>query len=240
MISVCIATYNGELYIQNQLDSILQQLSKGDEIIISDDHSTDRTIKLIQDYNDERIRIFINKKKGYTSNFINALSKSIGDYIFIADQDDVWLPEKVEITLEFLINKNVDLVISDCTVVDKNLKIIHKSFFDTRGSKFGLFQTIKKSGYLGCCMAFKRCVYTRSVPFPTNYKYMPYDFWLGLIGYAFFNVASINNKLILYRRHCSNSSDGGFRSTSSMFFKGAFRAYAIIKLVSNYLYFRWR
>ena len=90
MISVCMATYNGEKYIQEQIDSILCQLSKDDELVISDDHSTDATCDIIKSYNDRRIKLFLNElAKGVTHNFENALLHSKGDIIFLADQDDV-------------------------------------------------------------------------------------------------------------------------------------------------------
>ena len=92
MISVCIATYNGEKYIKEQLLSILPQLGKKDEVIISDDHSTDNTLDIVKGLNDNRIKIVMNnREKGYTSNFENALSYAIGDYIFLSDQDDIWM-----------------------------------------------------------------------------------------------------------------------------------------------------
>lgn len=98
MISVCLATYNGQQYILEQLQTILPQLSEDDEIIISDDNSTDNTVNLIKSINDNRIKIFINKsgKRIYTKNFENAINHSLGDFIFLCDQDDVWMPNKVE------------------------------------------------------------------------------------------------------------------------------------------------
>ena len=97
MISVCIATYNGEKYIKQQLLSILKQIKVNDEIIISDDHSTDKTFNIIKSFNDTRIKFFLNNKgKGYTRNFENALEKAHGDIIFLSDQDDIWIDNKVE------------------------------------------------------------------------------------------------------------------------------------------------
>ena len=102
MISVCIATYNGEKYIKEQLDSILPQLKKLDEIIISDDKSKDKTLKIIKTLNDSRIKIFTNPKKGLISNFENAITKSSGDYIFLSDQDDIWHENKIQFYLTVL------------------------------------------------------------------------------------------------------------------------------------------
>ena len=92
-----MATYNGSRYIKEQIDSILSQLSALDELIISDDHSTDSTYKIIKSYNDNRIKFYLNElEKGVTHNFENALLHSKGDTIFLADQDDVWNKEKIQ------------------------------------------------------------------------------------------------------------------------------------------------
>ena len=233
-VSVCIATYNGEKYIREQIDSIVSQLTDEDEIIISDDHSTDNTINLIKEYNDPRIKIFFNEyQKGYTQNFENALNKSQGEYIFLSDQDDKWIENKINITLKYFIHDKYNMVISDCVIVDENLNIISRSFFETRKSKGGFLNTLIKSNYLGCCMAFERRILKKSLPFPKNYKYLPHDLWLGLIGYAFFKVKTTDEKLILYRRHANNASDGGFKSKNTLSFKIRFRIYALIHTIKN-------
>lgn len=101
MVSVCLATYNGEKYIRQQIESILPQLSAADEIVVSDDESTDQTVPILESFNDSRIHIYIHKRRNEkvvwdyaTHNFENALSHAKGDYIFLSDQDDVFLPEK--------------------------------------------------------------------------------------------------------------------------------------------------
>lgn len=232
--SVCIATYNGEKYIKEQLDSIITQLTNEDEIIISDDHSTDNTINMIKEYNDARIRIFFNEhEKGYTQNFQNSLEKSQGKYIFLSDQDDKWTKNKVNITLKYLIQDKYDMVISDCVIADEKLNIIEKSYFETRGSKGGFCSTLIKANYLGCCMAFERKILKKSIPFPKKYKYLPHDLWLGLVGYAFFNVKTTNEKLILYRRHKNNASGGGFKSENTIKFKIRFRIYGLINIIKR-------
>ena len=125
-ISVCIATYNGEKYIKEQLDSILVQLGEDDEVIIGDDGSTDLTLDIIKSYNDPRIKIYKNSFKNLILNFESTLEKAKGDYIFLSDQDDVWLPNKVKDSLKDLFK--YDVVISNCKVVNKNLDVIHESF----------------------------------------------------------------------------------------------------------------
>ena len=90
-ISVCIATYNGAKYIEEQVQSILYQLSEKDEIINSDDGSKDNTLAIIKSLNDARIKVIHNTlKHGLVSNFENAIKHADGDYIFLSDQDDIW------------------------------------------------------------------------------------------------------------------------------------------------------
>jgi len=122
MISVCMATFNGEKYIKEQINSILIQLDYKDELIISDDGSTDKTMEIIHKFDDKRIKLFENKNMhGYAHNFENALKQATGDYIFFSDQDDVWLPNKVEIMLPHL--KADNFVISDAYVTNEELEI---------------------------------------------------------------------------------------------------------------------
>ena len=116
MISVCIATYNGEKYILEQILSILPQLKENDEIIVSDDSSTDTTLEIIKNINDKRIQIFKNTgNHGVNSNFDNALKRAHGEYIFLSDQDDVWLPGKVDRCLAEL--RTADLIMHDATIL---------------------------------------------------------------------------------------------------------------------------
>ena len=119
MISVCIATYNGAPYITEQLASICAQLSDNDEIIVSDDGSTDGTLDVVRAFGDPRIRIVHNQsQRCYTANFENALRYAQGDYIFICDQDDVWLPKKVETIVHYLRDEGYSVVAHDAIVTD--------------------------------------------------------------------------------------------------------------------------
>lgn len=233
-ISVCIATYNGEAYIKNQIESILIQLRANDEIVISDDNSSDQTLQIIRALNDERIRIVTNfGNSGPTNNFLNALINSTGKYIFLSDQDDVWLNNKVDIVMSYFKNYNYGVVISDCFIVDKNLNIIEDSYFDKRGKSNSFFGILIKPNYLGCCMSFNRDVLIKALPFPTNIKYTPHDLWLGLIGYRFFKVFKTNEKLIYYRRHGDNVSTGGEKSKNKLLFRIKYRLYLLKEIIKK-------
>ena len=209
MISVCMATYNGEKYISEQIESIITQLGDEDELIISDDNSTDQTLKLVEEFRDERIKIIKNHGiKGYTSNFYNCLKNAKGDYIFLSDQDDIWLPNKVKVTLEYL--EKYDFVISDAKEVDADLKIISESRIKKYGMRSGFWNNLLKSRYIGCCMAFNRKVLNSLFPAPTYLDCYPHDLWIALIGEGYFSSCMIKEPLILYRRHQNNKSNGGF------------------------------
>lgn len=209
MISVCMATYNGEKYIVQQIDSILTQLKKEDELIISDDGSTDNTIKVIQNtYKDQRIRIVSNEgNHGYTPNFYNALKYAKGDYIFLSDQDDIWMPNKVEVVVNYL--KSYDFVHTDAMIVDADLNLINESHNNYYGSKDGFINNLLRSRYLGCCMAFNRKVLNSLFPVPCYSNNYPHDLWVALIAEFYYKAKQIDEPLLMYRRHDKNASDGG-------------------------------
>ena len=232
MISVCIATYNGEKYIKQQIDSILPQLSNHDEIIISDDNSTDKTVDVINFFSDFRIKLFFNKEKGYTSNFENALKQVTGDFIFLSDQDDIWVPNKVEVCIKEL--KNFDLVVSDCKIINSENKIISDSYFALRSVKKTSLGNLFKFSYLGCCLAFRSEILNRALPFPSNRQLCTHDNWIFIVGSFFFKHKVLNDRLIHYRRHEENVSTGGLISKTTMWFKIKYRLYLCFFLIKRF------
>jgi glycosyltransferase involved in cell wall biosynthesis len=203
MISVCLAVYNGEKYIKEQIDSILTQLDHTGEIIISDDNSTDKTLEIIENFSDSRIKIFRgNNFKSPIFNLENALKHAQGNYIFLADQDDVWIENKVQICMQYL--QTADVVVSDCKVVDAGLNIMCNSFFQKNHSRQGFFINLQHNAYIGCCMAFRRKILTTCLPFPKNIPM--HDIWLGFVAELFYTSCFIPLPLVLYRRHGNNIS----------------------------------
>src|SRR5690606_27093867 len=171
---------------------------------ISDDNSTDHTIAIIESLNDTRIKIIMNDRtnSGHVRNFENALKHSKGDIIFLSDQDDVWHPAKAKKMVSAL-EKN-DVVVCNCFVVDQNLNEIGASFFTLKNSGKGFFKNLYKNSFLGCCMAFKRPILEKALPFPKDI--ISHDTWIGLIGECYGETIFISDQLHYFRRHGDNFS----------------------------------
>jgi glycosyltransferase involved in cell wall biosynthesis len=221
MISVCIATYNGERYVRNQIETILPQLDAKDEIIVSDDGSTDETLNIIKSFKDSRIKIL----EGISNcspikNFERALANVHGDYVFLSDQDDKWMPNKIEMMMRYL--RFYDCVVSDNIVVDGNDEIISPSFYKQNGTHVGKYYNLFiKNGYLGCCMAFDRKVLEASLPFPNDIPM--HDIWIGNVAAFRFRLKFIPDKLIYFCRHGDNASTSASESKYNFFRRFLFR-----------------
>ena len=205
-VSVVLATFNGEKYIKMQIDSILKNLEPNDEIIVTDDGSTDKTLDVIKKIDDNRITIYDGPREGVQQNFAYGISKCKGDYIFLCDQDDYWEEDKVDIVLDtFLKNDECLCVVHDAVVVNNNMtKIIIKSYFEFRNTKSGFLINFIRPSYLGCCMAISKVAIKYILPIPS--KVEMHDRWIGSICDFYGKTVFINNKLIKYRRHENNVS----------------------------------
>ncbi len=227
-VSVALATYNGERFIREQLDSILPQLSPGDEVIVSDDGSSDGTVDIILGYaeKDERVRLIKGPGKGAVRNFEHAISQCSGDVIFLCDQDDVWLPGKVEAVLKKFDESGADLVLHNAKIVNEDLAEI-VSFFENRRVAKGVLRNIYKNSYMGCAMAFLSSLKRAALPFPKNLPM--HDQWLGLVAEMYGKVAFIDEPLMLYRRHGGNVTGDRHSSLANMLkWRGAIAA-ALLK-----------
>lgn len=202
-ISVAMATYNGEKYIKEQLESILKQLNEDDEIIISDDGSTDNTINIIKSFEDKRIKIFDGPRNGVKQNFANAIYNCTGKYIFLSDQDDIWCDNKVNIILKNFEKEKCMCIVHDCIVFDSsNDDVIYDSFYKYRNSGSGIIKNIWKNTYIGCCMTIDARMKNTILPIPNDIEM--HDQWIGLLCEKEGKSLFINDKLINYRRHNDN------------------------------------
>lgn len=238
MTSVCMAAYNGERFIKKQIDSILCQLSPDDEFIISDDGSTDRTLEIIASYNDKRIKLLHHKKNPKLAkvkhsrnfyyaaeNFGNALKEAKGDYIFLSDQDDVWLPNKVEVCIEKL--KEADLVMHNLSEFSDD---INKGFVLYKVNPIPKlwWKNLIKMNFWGCCMAFKKSVLDFAIPFPKNI--IGHDYWISTIALKFFKVSYIPLPLILHRSYDGSVS---YKAKNSLLFKIYFRCKIVFEILKK-------
>jgi len=230
MISVCLASYNGEKYIKEQINSILIQIDNEDELIISDDGSTDHTLMILKEFNDVRIKIFQNSGiHGYTHNFENALKQTSGDYIFFSDQDDVWLPDKIKKIMPYL--RDDVLVFSDAYITNEKLEIMGK-ISDWRKYKKGYLKNLYKNIYTGCTCAFTKRIKEYILPFPTT-EYIKHDNWIGLLCELKFKVEYLDEALILHRRHNDNTSSMTNKSSRTFLFMFKYRFHLFIKTLKR-------
>ena len=231
-ISVCMATYNGENYIYTQLKSILSQIDANDEVIISDDSSTDETVDIIESFNDPRVKVLKNNTfYNPIYNFENALKKASGDIIVLSDQDDIWLNNKIGIIRNKFQNNTTDIytVVLDGYVINGDGDIIHDSIFDLNKAGRGILKNILKNTYMGCCMAFTTELLEISLNFPKNIPM--HDSWLGLLSEMYGKVEFVHRKTIKYREHQSNVS----LKKNCIFKKINWRMNLIYNLLKRYL-----
>lgn len=207
-ISVCIATYNGSSFIEQQLKSILNQLGEHDEIVLVDDCSDDSTLEVVDRIGDSRIRVYRNEiNMGVVRSFERAMLLSTGSIIFLSDQDDVWHQDKIaQVMQTFEHQPDSTLVISDARIINEDGKEIGGSYFEMRGGfKPGILHNIMKNKYLGCLMAFRRGLLERALPFPPTIP--GHDVWLGLVNALYGRTFFIDMPLVWYRRHSNNVSN---------------------------------
>lgn len=200
LISIVLCTYNGEAFLQEQIGSLLQQSWKNIEIVVSDDHSTDGTRSILSKYeNDPRFRITYQQKNlGAVANFEYAAGQAHGDYIAFSDQDDVWLPGKIE-KLYGAIRDSL-LVYSDSELVDEQGESLHKKISGLR--KLG--NTNDTRGFVlsnivwGHAMLVKRELLQHVLPIPQG---IPHDIWFAAKATALSGIVYLDEVLTRYRQH---------------------------------------
>lgn len=206
MKSVCMATYNGSEFIKRQLDSIVQQLDTTDEVIIVDDNSTDGTTKIILDnYSSNQVKLIKNNKNiGSIGSFEKAMSKASGEFIFLADQDDIWFDNKVEVMMD-LFKTGADLIVHDAIVVNGNLEEIDESWnhYNHNHVTSSIIKNTIKNGYTGCMMAFRNTILREVLPFPK--KIEMHDQWIAQVSMKNNkSIVCLEQPLMYYVRHGGN------------------------------------
>ena len=200
-----MTSYNGERFIREQLDSILQQTYPNIEVIVVDDCSTDGTVAIVEPYIEKYpvIKLVRNEiNLGYIRNFEKGMLLAAGDYIALSDQDDIWLKDKLTILMAS-IGSN-EIIYSNSGLVDENGNSLHRKMSDIRN----------QIGYSDClmyaigawapghAMLFKKELVQRCVPFPSI---VTHDFWLGFVATCKGPIKYLDTPLVLYRQHITNA-----------------------------------
>jgi glycosyltransferase involved in cell wall biosynthesis len=234
-ISVCLASFNGAKFIREQVESVLAQLGPDDELVVSDDGSTDETIRLLEGF-DGRLRLVDTVRAGgVVKNFERALMSCRGDLIVLCDQDDVWLDGRAHFIRERL--RQVTLLVMNGEVVGPDLTPLGKDIYTMVGVPAGFIRTFISTRYVGACMAFRRELLDVVLPFPSNIRW--HDWFIALVATLLFDIECSDRRTILFRRHGSNASDTGLPSKNGLFDKIKMRYWmlrAVLVAVYRYIF----
>ncbi|MEI7525266.1 MAG: glycosyltransferase family 2 protein [Mariniphaga sp.] len=212
-ISIALATFNGQNYIEEQLYSILNQTIIPFEIIICDDNSTDETLTIIENIakSNPMIKVFVNQDTlGVNLNFQKAITLCKGDYIALSDQDDIWKPEKLitqlESILKFKDNSEKGLLsVHDLSTISSRGELQLQSIYRNRINNIMPRHTLLfANNYWGCTMMFNSALKKLILPFPKEIH--THDHWIALNAFCCGQIITIEEQLIYYRRHDANFS----------------------------------
>lgn len=227
-VDIILATYNGEQFLSEQIESILNQTYKEFRLFIADDCSTDKTRKIIEEYSkkDNRITAFYQEKNlGVVSNFEFLLKKVENRYFMFADQDDIWRHDKIEKSIKKIKESDSDLIYTDLEVVDSNLNTTYASYWKLKNiyhkiKKYNNFESLYLNNFVtGCTILAKKEIISKVLPLPKNSKYVLHDYWIPLIVSQNGKIDYIEEPLIQYRQHKNNKIGSKKKSDSINNFK---------------------
>ncbi|MDD5052225.1 MAG: glycosyltransferase family 2 protein [Sulfuricurvum sp.] len=216
LISIAMATYNGEIFLHKQLDSILKQTYSNFELIICDDHSTDNTLKILTEYSkhDSRIRIYSNPINiGFVKNFEKALALCTGEYIALADQDDIWEKEKLAVLIHE-IGPNL-LIHSNCSIIDDQDHVISLYWKKNVDTFVDLKSLLFRNVVTGCTILIKKDLLLTALPFPEEITY--HDWWLAICAAADKKICYTDKSLTQYRQHIRQNTGVKSSQNTSVF-----------------------
>jgi glycosyltransferase involved in cell wall biosynthesis len=218
-VSIVLCSYNGEKYISDQVESILNQTYSNFELIISDDCSSDTTVSILRRYEklDSRVKVIENSMNvGLAKNFERGLMMATGEYIAMSDQDDYWLPTKIESQTSYLEqHEGVGLIFHDSLIVEHDLKESSGSFLEKIGIRRVLLNYIRNNWSInikfllnencvqGATMFFRSDLKKYLIPIPENVPFV--DVWVSLVTVAVSRITYVDEMLIKYRQHNSNT-----------------------------------
>lgn len=238
-ISVVMATYNGSMYIRDQIKSIINQTILPSELIVVDDFSHDDTAEIVQEYADtfSFIRLIrLNKNVGVINAFEIGLKNTAGQIVFLCDQDDIWSPFKIKNFIAEFDDPKVACVLGNLTVVFENGSPSRPFFQRNPKSRFTIFQQFIKNDFIGCNMAIRRNVITRALPFPKRISM--HDWWLAVVSLSVGSAVFLDLTTMNYRRHSSTVTSFNKRPLSVILSSRLANLNALIKLLSRTIYWK--
>lgn len=235
-VSVCMAVYNGEKYILEQMTSILEQLTLDDEVIVVDDFSNDNTLKILENLSDPRIKIYSNdRNKSHVFSFGRAISLANNEILFMSDQDDIWIEGRVSLMTNKLLGTGALLVSSNFEPIDMNGKKISfpvdgvKSSNSCKYLKNILDIFVGKTNYYGCAMAFRKDMVKVILPIPSFVE--SHDLWIALASNLMGSNVHLDEKTLRKRIHNNNATATG----RSLFMKVRARFIFVISIIVLFL-----
>ena len=209
-VSVCMTSFNGERFVREQIESVLLQLREGDELVLTDDASTDGTRAVVEALRDPRLKAeWRLANAGLFATLTRSLSRATGDILFLCDQDDVWKPGKVEKVLDvFRQEPSVTLVLTDAEVIDAQGRHVADSYLHLpRGAGDGMARSLRsivKNRYLGGAIAIRKSGLAVCLPIPPSVPM--HDMWIGILNDLYGRTYYLPEPLLAYRRHDRNTT----------------------------------
>ncbi len=209
-----MATYNGEKYIAEQIQSIINQTYKNIELIVQDDASSDRTVEIIRFFENRiTIALQINKKRlGFVSNFEKGIARASGKYIALSDQDDIWVENKIEILISEI--GSADLIHSNCELIDDAGNFLFSKWKKAVLIRNAGPELLFQNDITGCTTLFKKELLSIILPFPAGLSF--HDWWIAMCAASRNGIKYIDRPLVKYRQHHNQEAGSGKNSISGL------------------------
>lgn len=213
MISIAMATYNGENYIREQLDSVLVQTINDFELIICDDCSKDSTIQILKEYEqkDNRIHVYFNENNlGFKKNFEKIMNLCKGDYIAFCDQDDIWTPDHLEVLLNNIgthdmIGGNAELIDMDGKSMGYTMKDVLNISYIPDDKKLLGDHLLHTNVFQGTASMITSSLKQKMLPIPELVPF--HDYWAAIIASFFNGCVYVDDVILKYRQHGGNVTE---------------------------------
>ena len=204
-VAVVVATYNGATYLRQQLESIVQQTYKPSQIIIVDDDSLDDTLQVANNFAAHHPEVMVVQNEtriGYIKNFEKGMLIATASYVALSDQDDIWMPHKLETLLANIGDQM--LAYSDSELIDANGQLLNQKMSSIKNQLAYHTPIMYAIGAWapGHAMLFKKELVDKAAPFPAL---VTHDFWLGFVATCYSRVVYVNEPLVHYRQHTQNA-----------------------------------